>query len=98
MAGPRRQREHPPAAVSTATNPSWLSLPSEVKVTVIAEAPTLSRAGRSVPLNFLNNKASVPLPWQTVTKSQHDSVANEMNSSSMGGTPVMTHVHCMESV
>ena len=59
----------PPAAVSTATNPSKLLLPSEVKVTVIAEAPTLSRAGRSVPLNFLNNKASVPLPWQTVTKS-----------------------------
>ncbi len=62
VAGPRRQRGHPPAAVSTATNPSRLPLPSEVKATVIAEAPTLSRAGRSVPLNFLNNKASVPLP------------------------------------
>ncbi len=61
VAGPRRRREHPPVAVSTATNPSWMPPPSEVKVTVIVDALTLSRAGRSAPLNCFK-KASVPLP------------------------------------
>jgi hypothetical protein len=52
---------HSPVALSRATNPWEFSPSSEVKVTVIVEALTLSRAGRSVPLNS-PNKLSVPLP------------------------------------